>query len=332
MRAAKRLLALILSLFVSMLSTLSFMGCAYEPIEPDDEDLTVVGQVEGKDVYLEELRFVAYTYRDILTAQYGEDIFEGDEADKYLDMLRELVYSNITANYAILLLCEEVSIELGNATVLEKVNETIAESVEEMGGMGKYKKFLKENHMTDHFYRFSTEISLLENELMYVYVDDLLLIEDDDEEIYDIIKDDFIVVRHIFVSHTTEGASDRIETANQRLSAGEAFGDVMADVGEDTDMTEEGLFILEGYMTQAYEDVAFGLKVGERSDIVSDENGYYIIERLEMSVPSLMMQFDYLKELYQTYTFYSMIDEAQAKLTFVPNEACESYMKDPFNS
>ena len=106
----------------------------------------------------------------------------------------------------------------------------------------------------------------------------------------------------------------------------------MADVCEDTDMTEEGLFILDGYMTQAYEDVAFGLKVGERSDIVSDENGYYIIERLEMSVPSLMMQFDYLKELYQTYTFYSMIDEAQAKLTFVPNEACESYMKDPFNS
>ena len=51
-----------------------------------------------------------------------------------------------------------------------------------------------------------------------------------------------------------------------------------------------------------------------------------------MSTPDIMMQFDYLKQLYQTYTFYAAIDEVQAKLTFVPNEAGEAYMKAPFGT
>ena len=67
----------LLALLIPLAMLLSLLGCAYEQIPPTDEDLTVVGQVEGKDVYLEELRFVAYTYRDMLTTQYGEDIFEG---------------------------------------------------------------------------------------------------------------------------------------------------------------------------------------------------------------------------------------------------------------
>ena len=328
MRYAWRLAALVLSI----VTLLSLFGCAYEQIPPTADDLTVVGQVSGKNVYLEELRFVTHTYRSILTEQYGEDIFDGDEANKYMDMLRELVYANITANYAVILMCEEVSIKLGDTTVTAQVDKTVSEAVEKMGGMGKYKKFLKENHMTDHFYRFSTEISLLENELMYVYVDDLSLIEDDDEEIYEIIKDDFIVVRHIFISHETENASEKIASAQSRILGGEDFSAVMAEVGEDPDMSEEGLFILEGYMTKPYEEVAFGLAVGEISDIVSDENGHYVIQRLEMSTPDIMMQFDYLKQLYQTYTFYAAIDEVQAKLTFVPNEAGEAYMKAPFGT
>ena len=95
-------------------------------------------------------------------------------------------------------------------------------------------------------------------------------------------------------------------------------------------MTSEGLFILDGYMTDDYEKVAFELNVGERSEIVEDEHGYYLIERLEMSPSSIMLKLDYLKELYQTYTFYSIIDQKQATLTFVPNEAGMNYMADPF--
>ena len=97
-------------------------------------------------------------------------------------------------------------------------------------------------------------------------------------------------------------------------------------------MTDDGVFILDGYMTDAYENVAFGLKIGEHSNVVSDENGYYIIERLEMNPLSIMTKFDYLKQLYQTYTFYAAVDRVQADLTFVPNEAGEAYMKSLLGS
>ena len=44
-----------------------------------------------------------------------------------------------------------------------------------------------------------------------------------------------------------------------------------------------------------------------------------------------MLKFDYLKELYQAYAFYAILDEKQATLTFVPNEAGEAYMNAPFD-
>lgn len=321
----------IIGLFTLAVLISSLSSCAYRPIEPSAEETSVVGSVGEHEVYLDELRFVAYTYRELMTSRYGEGIFEGADKQKYLDMLREQVYANITANYATLELCEEAMIKLGEQRIGERVDEYMTEFVSELGGMSKYKRYLKENHATDHFIRFSIEVELLRNELMYVYIDDLSLIESDDERIMEIIEDDFIVVQHVFVSHSTEGAKDKIESAAARLEAGEEFTAVMKDLGEDTEMTEDGLFILEGYMTDDYEDVAFDLGVGEVSGVVTDELGYYLIKRIKMQTPAIWLNFQHLKNLYQTYTFYSMIDERQEALTFSPNETGESFMRDPFN-
>lgn len=318
-----RLLTLLSVVFV-------FCSCAYKPIEPSENDITAVGTVNGREVCLDELRFAAYACRDALTSKYGDGIFEGEDAEKYLDMLREMVYSSITANYAVISLCEEASITLGETAVVEKVDETLGEMVEELGGMGKYKKYLAENHMTDRFLRFNTEVELLKNELKYVYIQDLSLIENDDEKLLDIISDEFILVRHIYVT-SSEGARQSLENALERLENGEAFTSLMSELNEDTEMTESGLFILKGYMTEKYESVAFSLKVGEVSDVISDGNGYYLIKREAMPLTSVWLNFEHLKELYQTYTFYSMLDEKQATLSFVPYPACEEYMKSPFS-
>ena len=322
--------ALLLTLSV-LLCLCLFTGCSgYKAIEPDEDDLTVIGTVDGKDVYLEELRFVAYTYRDMMTARYGDDIFEGEDKEYYLAMLRELVYANITADYAVLSLCAEAGIGLGETSVLAAVDKRMTKTAEELGGMGKYKKFLKENHLTDHMLRRSTEISLLKNELMYVYVDDILLIEDEDEDIYDIVKNEFISVRHIFIPHSEENARENITEVKSRLDGGESFETLLAEYGKDEEMSAEGLFILEGYMTDEYWSVARELSVSERSDVIEDDRGLYIVERLEMNPASIMLKLDYLKELYQTYTFYSIIDERQAALSFVPNDAGTCYMNNPF--
>ena len=287
--------------FISFIFTLvicfTLVGCSYKPISPTDDDLTIVGHVGDKEVYLEELRFVTNTYRELLTARYGEDIFDGEEREYYLDLLREQVYKNITADYAVISLCEEYGIRIGDQTILEAVDQKMTQTVEEIGGMLKYKKFLKENSLTDHMLRRSVEVGLMENELMYVYIDDILLIESDDEAVYDLIKEEFILVRHIFIPHTAENAKSTIQEVDQKLSAGENFTLLLDEYGKDEDMTKDGLFILDGYMTADYEKVAFDLSVGERSGIVEDDHGYYVIERLEMTPMSIMLKLDYLKEL-----------------------------------
>lgn len=327
----KRPLLCVLTALTLLCSSL-LVGCSdYRQIKPDDEDLTIIGYVGDEEVYLEELRFVAYTYRDMMIERYGEGIFEGEDKEYYLGLLKELVYANITADYAVLSLCGEVGIGMGESAILEAVDKRMTETVEEIGGMGEYKNFLKENHLTDHMLRRSVEISLLESELMYIYVDDILLIPDDDEEIYEIVKDEFIVVRHIFVPHSEDDAQETINEVKTRLDGGEDFALLLDLYGKDEDMSADGLFILDGYMTDDYEKAAFELRVGERSDVVEDEHGYYVIERLKMNTSEIMLKIDHLKELYQTYTFYSMVDERQATLTFVPTEAGEAYMSDPFS-
>ena len=103
-----------------------------------------------------------------------------------------------------------------------------------------------------------------------------------------------------------------------------------SELGEDAQMTSDGYFILEGYMTEKYESAAYALYEGARSEVIEDENGYYVIERLEMTPLDIMAKFDYLKELYQSYTFFSLIDKKQATLTFTPNAAGEAFLKQPF--
>jgi parvulin-like peptidyl-prolyl isomerase len=143
------------------------------------------------------------------------------------------------------------------------------------------------------------------------------------------IMEEFIGVRHIFVAHSTEGARDKIGAAKARIDAGEKLSTVMADFNEDTDMSSQGLYIMKGYMNKEYEDVAFSLGVGDVSGIVEDELGFYIIERIKLTPQEILLRFDYLKELYQSYTFYSIIDKKQAELVFTPTDAGKSFMDDP---
>ena len=326
----KRILSALLAVLLLCCTVLA--GCAkYKSIFPKNDDLTVVGHVGDREVYLEELRFVAYTHRQLLIERYGEGIFDGEDKEYYLSLLAERVCANVTADYAVLSLCDEVGIGMGESAILDAVDKRMSETVEEIGGMSEYKKFLKENRLTDHMLRRSVEISLMQNELMYVYIDDLSLISSSDEEIYEIIKNDFITVRHVFIPHSEKNASGRITQAKALLDGGNDFSAVLDEFGQDGDMTSEGIFILHGYMTEDYESTAFKLRVGERSDVVEDEHGYYVIERLKMDTAKILLQMDRLKELYQTYTFYAMLDERQATLTFVPNDAGRAYLDDPFS-
>ena len=319
------------SLLICILA-LSLVLCSCSrlaPIESSEENRRVVGYVDEFEVLYEELRFAVLTYKQMLIDTYGEDIFEDPElAPKYEAMLKESVYENITSNYAILLLCQEVGIESNDEVLAEAVQKKLEEQVEELGGVRKYKRFLKENNMTDSFFRFNLLVDIMQNELFYVYIYDLEIIEPDDEEVYDIIQSDFIRTQHIYISKSNGKNHDEnkalISEAYDSLKAGEDFLTVAKTYSEDDSLDENGFYIPKGYMSETYDTAAFELGVDEFTEIIEDESGFYIIKRLELDPVYLLMNFNDLKDIYQSYAFLNIINDTQKELEFKPSEYLES--------
>jgi len=316
------------SLICATLSFLIFVlaGCSKDnPMKSTEEDLRVVGTVGEFEVLYEELRFLALTYRTILTETHGEEIFNDPvSADKYEGEMREYIYKNITANYAVLKMCREVGIEADEQAISDAVEREITSVIESLGGKKSYKNFLSENFMTDSFFRFNTRIDKMRNELFFVYTDDLELIETDNDKIYDIIKNEFIRTQHIYISKRNGKSYNEnralIEDIYSRVQNGDDFFSLATAFGEDEEITSDGFYITKGYMSEQYEKVAFSLEENGFSEIIEDDSGFYIIKRLELDSVYVMMNFEALSDRYQQYTFLAMIDDVQKELEFIPND------------
>ena len=293
--------------------------------KPNEDDLVVVGHVEEFEVLYEEFRFVLLTYKQMMMDSYGDDIFDSPEkSEEYVNILRNTVYENITANYAVLVLCKEVGIEHTDEVLIAAVEKKLDAQIKELGGKLKYKRFLKENHMTDGFFKFNLLVDTMQNELFYVYTNDLELIENEDTAIYDAIQSEFIRTQHIYISKdngkTYEENRASIVEAYNSIMSGADFLSVAKTYGEDTSVDENGFYIPMGYMSDKYDSLAFELSVGEFTDIVEYESGFYIIKRLELDPVYVLMNFNLLKDRYQSYSFLNIIDSVNAELEFKPTE------------
>ena len=127
-----RILAALL-VTVCLLGALS--GCA-------SKEKRAVGSCAGYDVLYEELRYVAISIR--------EQNNLSDAAE-----LKTAVIKQIAEDYAILVAAKtyfpELSLE--DPDIQKAVDEAVEDAIEEYGSKGKYKSFLKENHLTEHYAR-----------------------------------------------------------------------------------------------------------------------------------------------------------------------------------
>lgn len=323
----------ITALFMTLLLFGSLMtGCGYRSIAVNDEDLRAVGTIGNYTVHYEELYYYTMACKEVLKNRYGADIFDTAESSAlYADELRELVYSNITANYAILTMAS--GIQYGLSDIEHEIDPYLEDLVEEIGGMHAYRKMLHENRMTDHLLRFQYGVNVLQSNVFYSYVNYLGLIEADAKEICSIIldTDTYIATLHIAV-FKDNGKTDEENLAYLRniqamLDGGEAFETLAETYGEDTELDlHYGYYFMKGEMQEAYETAAFSLSVGETSDIVETEGGFFLIKRIEKQEEYVLLNCygsgAALYDGYQKYTFVSMVDEVQKTLVFVPNTYC----------
>lgn len=91
------------------------------------------------------------------------------------------------------------------------------------------------------------------------------------------------MVAKIKCSHILVKKRGHAEDVLRRLEAGEKFGMLAKEISLDSPSARRNGnlgYFGRGKMVKQFENVAFGLRVGEVSDPVKTEHGYHIIKRL----------------------------------------------------
>lgn len=320
--------ARILSAMLALCLLCSLVSCnKARPIRSSKEELTPVGTVAGHEVLYEELRYLTLKYREAMAATYGETIWDTAESrELYRAELEKAVMDNITSNYAVLALCDEVQIKHTEKAIEEAVQKYVQETVDQLGGMKVYREQMESEFLTDHFFRFSLAVSFCETELMYVYTDDLGLIERDEDKIYDMIMGgDFARTLHIYIENNPGDDVEKnralAQDIRRQIDEGEKFNTLIGRHSEDFYMTTtNGYYFTHGEMVKEYEDAAFALEIGAISDVIETTDGFYIIQRLEPQTEYVLSNLSTLIDQYQYAMLYNMIDEKQAELSLIWND------------
>lgn len=282
-------------LAVLMLSLLMLAGCgSVDSIEPSEEDVRVVMQASGYDVYYDEVRYYTCNLKDQMAAYYGEDIWQdASAAEPYLEELQTSVEDMSRYNAAVLSLCAEYGISMEETAIQKDVQTEVEELVEECGNMKSYRAALEEYYMTDRLYRYITSVTLCETELYNVLLDLGLLDNSDEGAEAFFASEEFIRTLHIYIGNdageSVEENRAKAEAIVKELDSGADFNKLIGRYSEDFYMTTtNGYYFTRGEMDEAYEAAAFALKEGEYSGVVETASGFFIIRRMPKD-----------KELYQ---------------------------------
>ncbi len=291
----------------------------------------VVGTVDGEKVYYDELYYLVKNYRPFTEATVGT------EPEAVRSELDRLVKENITANYAILRLCEANGITYKAKDFKDAVEEEITAIIaDSFGGSEEaFHQSMEKVGLIERYLRYTITLDLMYSRLMTVYPQKGLVISDETELRF-YIQNNFIRVYQI-ACFQDEG--DDIDANYAKMSEalallqsgqmsmydliGSAYNEDMLEVSGD------GYYLTRGTMDPAYEEAAFALQVGEVSGIVSSmgENNmgqyvpcYYIMQRFDLDPDYINSHFTQLQNEYYGSIISADLEKAEESLSFVPNE------------
>jgi len=343
-----------------LLSTfaMSFTACSsndVEAIEPSDQDIKVVGNAQTVDVLYEELRYLTVLTKETMESQYGISIWDNPTlAEQYKDELTETVMAQCTSNAAVVLLAYEAFGEDQASIDSEVMSESVQESMEnfmtesfylgettivdengaevEYNAIETYKKWLTNSYMTDHLVRYNIYTGLLESQLLDAYIsEDIGVIATDANSVYNYITDEskFARVMMIFIENDYgENVSDNYAQATEirnNIANGADFENYLSSSEDFNDPQKTYYYIPQkgSNYGQDVADAAFGLEIGELSDVIETSSGFYILKRMAKDTSAIMTDIGLKGTLYDAYLWselYTIIDDYQSNLEFKFNE------------
>ncbi|MBR2354434.1 MAG: hypothetical protein IKA76_08045 [Clostridia bacterium] len=306
------------------LSLSALVSCASKPTDSKINAKTVVGTVDGKDVLYDELYFLVNNYLPSVKESVGEDpIWIKAELDR-------LVHENITANFAILKLCESVELEYDEKEIEEDAENELKSQIalEFDGDKALYKKSLLKDHLTERYVLYASKIDLIYNRLLTHYPQKGLVVSGSDE-VRSYIKENFIRTIQ-FMNPDYEQTSWVYNKIQNGKSMVWAIG--QSGYNQDFyDVSGNGYYFCRGMMDEAYENAAFDLKIGEISGIVQangeleDSYGtcYYIIQRLPLDDTYIQNNLTTLQNQYYGVVIAKDLAQVKGTLSFTPNDFYE---------
>jgi hypothetical protein len=324
------LLALLL-----LCTVLCSVGCTnYREQKPSEEDLQVVAQVGGFDVYYDELRYLVLNGMAQLESDHGEEIWsDAAKAEAHRAELVEFVESRLSEYYALLVLAQDYGYTLEalwnqlGKQVDEELETLLDEDLGGLGKMRKYKQSLEEAYLTDRYLRFSILMELAQEELFLTALTSGR-IEGSSEKVREfILNDGFVRTLHVYVrndvgddAQANRAQAEAIRKELLPFDGTEAvFDEVCRAIGtysEDTYMTTaDGYYFAEGQMEEVYEAATFALPYYGVSDVVETYSGYYVIVRLPLDEDYVDKKLTTLIEDFRTAKFNGFLRQARAGLT-----------------
>ncbi len=332
MKKIWRIAALLLALAITFPCLVS---CSLSPIAATEEELAVVGKVGSYDIHYDELRFLTVNFKAELAKKYGDGIWDNPEtAAKYKDELKTLVYDSLASDYySVMALADDYYVGgseamFNESAILDAVQTDVEATAKEQGGNKAYKQWLSDNALTDRLYRFYTAADHCAKELLFVLISDLGIIPDDDKSIQEYMHSDkFLRTNHVYISDTSENGLALAQKLRAELAASaDPATDIILMKGRYCDdwtmTTTHGKYFARysSDLPEEYELAAFDLDVGDISEVITTDKGYYFILRLEVEEGYLTANFDNFKDDILGSEFNKLLVEYASEMKFTPNE------------
>mgnify|MGYP002344120351 CR=1 FL=1 len=260
----------------------SFAGC--EKLNKNS-----VATVDGDNISKEEFNKNFNMYKKAYESQYGSDIMStvvsGDKT--FEEVLKEKTLDLLISEKLIVGRANEKKIAVSEKDITDQINSY----KEELGGEEKYTQFLKDNDMTEEYFKDNIKKELLIQKYKDDYINNLKISNEDAKKYFEENKDSFIKIRASHILLKTEDEAKKVE---ERLKKGEKFNDLAYELSIDKVSAAKGGdlgYFTKGQMVEEFDNAAFALKVGEVSGIVKTDYGFHIIK-----VDDKVDQYDKLKE------------------------------------
>lgn len=284
----------LVSLFLLVAAVLCvFSACGKDTPVPEghlrirgrDVETDWILKVDGKEISADEYRYffmnIAYTYT---IETEGEYPWTDEENDAVMGAALEYVI----LNKALFDLAESYGITIDDEDIAA-IEEKMAETKVEYGGEEAFAEVLASNYITPGYYAELLRSTVIQEKLSLYLTGNGGMFDVSEDEMIDIINDEYICVRYLKLNFDEEGSTEKKDKIAEYASLIGNKDDLITYINiysEDVTMknNSNGLYLTLGDGDDTLFYAASELEVGEISPVIEGDMGYYIVLRQPVDV------------------------------------------------